>query len=68
MAIQLTERQVEKYISDPGHCPKCGSEHIVGDFFQADGIIAWQTVECSGCGFTWDDEYDLTGISYDKDQ
>lgn len=58
----LTHEQ--KYLASGGNCcPACGGSELDTGTLQSDGLQAWRTVECEGCGASWDDVYKLTGIS-----
>lgn len=44
-----------------GKCPKCGSDQLEGDSWNADSNHATQEVACLDCGFSYLDFYELTG-------
>lgn len=58
----LPAKAVIKYISEPDHCPFCGSDDIEGDRMEIMGTSAYQPIKCNKCGKKWDDIYKLTGI------
>lgn len=41
-------------------CPVCGSAEVTGGFVEVLDDTAWQSVDCGGCGSSWDDVYSLT--------
>lgn len=50
------------YLYNSSCCPNCESRDICAEQMQIDSGIAWQSVQCDGCGIAWIDEYTLTGI------
>jgi C4-type Zn-finger protein len=52
-----------KYLENSNICPVCGSNNLDGDSIEVDYHIAWQNIWCVSCGFSWTDEYTLTGMS-----
>jgi len=53
----------KKYLESGGNiCPYCGSDDLNTGNVQTDSGIAWQDVECDGCGSEWRDLYTLTGV------
>ena len=52
----------EEYVQHSGtRCPFCRSRNILAGSFEAAGRTSWQNVSCDDCGFSWQDEYVLTG-------
>lgn len=52
-----------QYLSNLSKCPSCKSDDLEGDSIQVDDNIAWQPIWCNDCGFSWTDEYTLSGMS-----
>ncbi len=52
---------MEIIFHDKPTCPKCGSGAVEGGFVEIgedkEGQIAWQTVTCNDCWFTYVDVY-----------
>ena len=52
----------EKYINEPGNCPKCNNGSIEYDnveIFAANQIL--QNINCMTCDFEWQDVYEFKG-------
>lgn len=53
----------EKYLRTEGLlCPVCNSNDLETGSKNYDTRYHWQSIECQGCGATWDDVYTLTGM------
>jgi len=52
----------EKYLKNPGNCPYCGSEDIVGESIEIEGATSKQKVSCSDCYKEWNDIYTLSDV------
>ena len=54
-----------EYVDRGGNsCPACGSDKIsTRGQVETDCALAWQKVECEGCGASWTDAYVLSGYS-----
>ena len=53
--IESSEYQGDK-------CPNCESENIIGDSFDPDGYhSAYRNCDCSDCGATWTEIYEVAG-------
>lgn len=52
-----------KYLANKGmHCPNCGGTNCrCQESIQADGILAWQGIQCNDCHSEWTDHFKLTG-------
>lgn len=57
-----------EYVQEKGNrCPHCDSRDISApDNVIAEAGVAWQDVECNGCGTTWKDTYVLTGFTVEQ--
>lgn len=56
----------KKYMDDGGnHCPVCGSgsEDLESGQIESDGLLAWRSIDCKACDASWDEQFQLTGIS-----
>jgi hypothetical protein len=61
------KKRVEEYIRNDSFCPWCGSEDITATgSMETDNAIAWQNVECNGCGAEWQDCFNLVAISWKR--
>lgn len=58
----LTLRQKSEYVKNPGHCPFCGSDQIIGDSYDYGGESVAQRIDCDECGAAWNDIYILSDI------
>lgn len=45
-----------------GRCPICASTHIFGDSVETGAAHASQEMNCSHCGASWSDQYDLVDL------
>lgn len=54
--------EMDKYLSDPRHCPHCYSTHISGDGFDADLDFVTTIITCSDCSHKWLEVYNLAAI------
>ena len=65
--MELPDKEkVKKYVECDGFCFHCGSEEIrsIGEF-GSDVSIAWRKAICMDCGKEWQDEFTLTGVSFE---
>jgi len=61
------QREQEKYVKHPEHCPKCDSGRIsatpdLEGGGGGDPLQVWQEITCLDCGAQWRDIYILTGF------
>ena len=63
---KLSEEQIKTYIENDSRCPWCNSSNIFGFQFKFEERLIYQSIECNDCKAEWEDEYTITGISYDK--
>jgi hypothetical protein len=63
------EFKLPQYIANGGSfCPHCGSFDISApDGVSVEGAGGHQRMECSTCGGTWNDIYQLTGVDLDPE-
>lgn len=64
--MRLTKKQRSDYINSPHHCPKCNSADISAGDFEPEGM--YQTIECEGCGGTWQEVFALVDIENFKEE
>jgi transcription elongation factor Elf1 len=60
--MALTAKQRAMYLSNPYHCPYCGTEQIEGGNIDIDNCQAWQEIHCLECSKEWIDVYSLTDV------
>lgn len=59
----LTAATEAAYVVAGGtRCPSCGDDDLAVGQPEMDGPTGWQEVQCHGCGATWKDIIELTGI------
>ena len=62
--MPLSKKKEKAYVRSGGSkCPECNSDQIEGGHMEIDGPTAWQSITCLDCNATWDDIYQLIGIS-----
>lgn len=53
-----------QYVQSGGcSCPHCANADIAASDLEMDGSSAWSKVTCAACGATWNDVYELRGVS-----
>jgi transcription elongation factor Elf1 len=63
MLLTLGERQKQKYLDDPDHCPFCKSRNVGGgEIDLSDGRSLDRTFSCNECGKVWVEIFTLTGV------
>ncbi len=58
----MTEVQSKSYITNPTHCPHCGSNYISGEFIEVNSGYKNQRVSCEKCGRIWMEIYKLIDV------
>lgn len=56
-----------EYVAEPEYCPRCGSDQIIGDSFESEGMTAWQRITCNACDLSYQDTYHLAGYLVEDD-
>jgi hypothetical protein len=52
------------YIENGGsNCIYCQSDDLEGGFVEIDSATAYQPIRCNNCAGSWDDRYELTGVT-----
>ena len=63
--MKLTPDQIAEYLSDPFHCPYCGSGAIEGDAIEFDASPS-QYIYCTSCNRGWTDVLRVVEIVEDE--
>lgn len=63
----LTREQVRAYVKESrgGRCPYCGGMQIEGGHIAVEDGFCGQPVGCNDCGKSWEDVYELVGVTPD---
>ncbi len=64
-----TKQRLLDYIHGKVQCinPNCEGHDISGESFDVDGNVVSQSVTCDGCGWSWYEDHELTGITEIED-
>jgi transcription elongation factor Elf1 len=63
--MKLTQEQIAEYLSDPFHCPYCGSGRIEASAIVFDASPS-QHISCASCGRGWTDVLRVVEIEEDE--
>ena len=62
----LTRKEISGYLNDDGaHCPKFGSDNLVGGSWYRELGEASQEMSCGDCDTSWRDVFKLNGVAED---